>query len=148
MRLSSLATLHTMKLAIPITIALMAPMIVLPVARTASPDGVKTKVDISTVKKLETPQMASYELKQTVPITPQDYVRQELSKLGRPGDFGYIDFIFSRESGWCVHKWEGDIGFWGMESVQLREWGSLFGADIQPPQPQRWRGHGLRALGQ
>ncbi|MEK7602646.1 MAG: hypothetical protein AAB459_00180, partial [Patescibacteria group bacterium] len=28
-----------------------------------------------------------------------------------PGDYPYVNFILSRESGWCPTKWQGQVGF-------------------------------------
>lgn len=43
-----------------------------------------------------------------IPLTNQQYA--EAAGVA-DSDFPYMDYIFSHESGWCVMKWQGEIGY-------------------------------------
>ncbi|GAC1391532.1 MAG: hypothetical protein NVSMB46_04400 [Candidatus Saccharimonadales bacterium] len=44
-----------------------------------------------------------------------------------PGDFAYVNYIVSRESGWCATKWQGEYGGCPNDYEALHSSGSSYG---------------------
>ena len=68
----------------------------------ASPEGFREPNSTTPIKAREMPQTASFELKQPIPISPQDYVRAEAAKYGWAdgNEWAALVTLVNNESGW------------------------------------------------
>lgn len=89
------------KLALFITLALI-PLTLLPVGRTALPEGFVIPNSTKHVETIKSPSYATYEALNTIPISPQDYVRAEAQKYGWAdgAEWSALNSLITGESGW------------------------------------------------
>lgn len=75
---------------------------------TTPPSTDRKQTSQSIVTKVKQSNLQPVDKLPIIPISHQQYA--EAAGVA-DSDFVYMDYIFSHESGWCVRKWQGEIGY-------------------------------------